>query len=534
MTKQDANAVLQDGGPAAVRAAFDAALSDAVIGAQMDAPDMSIIRRNAMPAPPFPRDVLGPAARWCEDEARSKNVPFDFVALGLLTATAGLIGPKRRASPWTGWTEPAILWGALVGPPSFGKSPAVDSIRDAIGIIEREQNADWKERSANYEEARKVHEARQSAWEGELTAAAKKGHAAPPMPRDEIPAPPTRRRLWAGDTTTEMLVRLLAENPSGLIAFRDELSGLFGAFDKYGGSGSDRAFWLEAYGGRAYRYDRVSLKEGGLDVPFCAVSLIGGIQPDKLQEMVLAGADDGLAARPLYSWPDVIAPKRPTSVPDQTLLVSALRRVADIRFATDSDGNLQTVVLPLETDAADEFQAWYERIQWNAKLDATGKIAGAIGKLDGVCLRLALVLEHLGWSWSQANRPAPEQIRLGSLQSAVRLIDEWARGNFARVFSEASIPDETKDVQEVAKWIRTHPAKTVNARALRRTSGFILKNVKRLDAALEALVDARWLTPIVYTGPDRRRKDFEVDQRIYRPVPEANRANQANRSDLEP
>lgn len=158
-------------------------------------PDMSVISRNAKPAPPFPREVLGLAASWCEEEARSKNVPFDFVALGLLVATAGLIGPKRRASPWSGWAEPAILWGSLVGPPSIGKSPAIDSVRDAIGIIEREQNSDWRERSAEYEEARKVYEAKQSAWEGELAAAAKKGHAPPPIRDNTGPAEWARRAL---------------------------------------------------------------------------------------------------------------------------------------------------------------------------------------------------------------------------------------------------------------------------------------------------------------------------------------------------
>ena len=67
---------------------------------------------------------------------------------------------------------------------------------------------------------------------------------------------PQRRRLLA----------ILGENPGGLICFRDELAGLLGGFDKYGGSGSDRSFWIEAYGGRPYRYDRVSLKDDPIDI----------------------------------------------------------------------------------------------------------------------------------------------------------------------------------------------------------------------------------------------------------------------------
>ena len=130
---------------------------------------------------------------------------------------------------------------------------------------------------------------------------------------------------WIVDVTAEQVARTLGENPSGLVCFRDELAGLLGGFDKYGGSGSDRAFWIEAYGGRPYRYDRVSLKGEVIDIPFCSVSLLGGLQPDRLNSMLLSGDDDGLAARPLYAWPDPVPSRRPTRVPDRHALQAALQ-----------------------------------------------------------------------------------------------------------------------------------------------------------------------------------------------------------------
>src|ERR1700730_12049967 len=59
-------------------------------------PDMSILRRNQMPAPRFPLEVLGPAAGWVEATAASKCAPIDYVALGVLVTAAGVIGSKRR------------------------------------------------------------------------------------------------------------------------------------------------------------------------------------------------------------------------------------------------------------------------------------------------------------------------------------------------------------------------------------------------------------------------------------------------------
>jgi hypothetical protein len=93
---------------------------------------MSIVRRNQVEVTSFPLDVLGAAADWVLTTAESKAAPTDYVALGLLVAAAAIIGPKRYVSPWRGWEEPSILWGALVGPPSFSKSPSMDPLRDAV------------------------------------------------------------------------------------------------------------------------------------------------------------------------------------------------------------------------------------------------------------------------------------------------------------------------------------------------------------------------------------------------------------------
>jgi hypothetical protein len=147
------------------------------------------------------------------------------------------------------------------------------------------------------------------AWNKPVTTAVREGKQPPPMPKEATPPKPVSKpRLWIVDAAAEMIARILAGNPGGLICFRDELSGLLGAFDKSGGAGSDRAFWLEAYGGRSYRFDRVSLKGEAIDIPFCAVSLLGGLQPDRLYTMILSGDDDGLASRPSMRGPIQCAP----------------------------------------------------------------------------------------------------------------------------------------------------------------------------------------------------------------------------------
>ena len=232
--------------------------------------------------------------------------------------------------------------------------------------------------------------------------------------------------------------------------------------------------------------------------------------------MLLNSDDDGLAARPIYAWPDPVPPKRPVGRPDNSKLLGALRRLSEIRFHADEAGDLQPQTVMLAPDAADAFAPWWQHKQWEAKNSVSGKLEGAMGKLDGTTLRIALTLEYLSWAWGQSNGPEPDQVRLVSLQNALLIIDEWVRPNLERVFAEASLPEAQKDAMEVGRWLlRTRPA-IVNARELRRQTGFSgPKEPKRLDAALDVLVDARWLFSPPKDSPGRPRKDFTVNQLAY-------------------
>src|SRR5262245_25733915 len=147
-------------------------------------PDMSILRRNQLPAPRFPVEILGPAAEWVKTTAESKAAPVDYVALSVFVASAGTIGSKRRVSPWPGWDEPSIIWGANVGPPSVSKSPSTDPCRDALRAVERGLNVDWDRRVAKFEADKNAADVRRTQWEQDIAVAVKSGGPVPDLPAD--------------------------------------------------------------------------------------------------------------------------------------------------------------------------------------------------------------------------------------------------------------------------------------------------------------------------------------------------------------
>src|SRR5262245_796927 len=80
--------------------------------------DFNLICESTGAPPAFPIDILPRLwGAWCEGAARGAGTSVDYVALGLLGSTASLVGGSRRVTPAPGWSEPCILWTALVGPP---------------------------------------------------------------------------------------------------------------------------------------------------------------------------------------------------------------------------------------------------------------------------------------------------------------------------------------------------------------------------------------------------------------------------------
>src|SRR3954463_13025732 len=101
-----------------------------------------------------------------------------------------------------------------------------------------------------------------------------------------------------------------------------------------GGRGGGAALGRGALGARPFAGD--GLKEPKpIRTDALAIGILGGIQPDRLATLVLAGDDDGLAARILYVWPDTGPPRRPNRTADDAAARIALQRLAQLDRGLD-------------------------------------------------------------------------------------------------------------------------------------------------------------------------------------------------------
>ena len=246
-------------------------------------PEVQPLPDDLPPVMAYESDMLpDPLRVFVDDIAERMQCPPDFPAVAVLAVIGAVIGrrcgirPKRRDD----WVVLPNLWGGVVGRPSLLKSPAVKvplSLLDRLEATARKQfEADMYE----YLKEAALDKAQSKAAEERVKQAIKKGADRETAMEilDKCPpgaAAPIRKRYVTNDTTVEKLGEILAENPNGVMVFRDELLGWLYGLEKDGQQGA-RAFYLEAWDGTGcFTYDRIG--RGTVEIDSAIVSIFGGI-----------------------------------------------------------------------------------------------------------------------------------------------------------------------------------------------------------------------------------------------------------------
>jgi len=455
-------------------------------------PDKSFLNEDNTP-PAFPLEIFPPQVRdWLAQSASCTSSPVDYVAGTLLTTCASLIGASRRITPWGTWSEPCVLWSILVGSPSSGKSPAMDPVLSAVSKIEANGLDQHKEALLIYETDKLEAELAHGRWVQNVKSAGEEGFAAPIMPESAIaPEVPCRKRVLIRDATSEALLAGLKGHPKGFLSVRDELSGWFASMDRYSsGKGGDRAIWLEAFGGRPYTIDRV--KNGGepLHISSLAISVLGGIQPDRLETCLLKGDDDGLSARFLYFAPSSVPRERPEYIPDDRVITQITRRLDALEFELDDQQALRPRILPLSAEAAELFRLWWKGLVDRFKHNP--RMAGWWGKAQAQCLRLALTIECINWAVAPEG-PEPTEISATTLQSIIDFMEAYAGPMAERAHGVASKSGGGANTRTLALHIQDTDFSEFSVRDLQRSGPMRNLTAKEIKDACFDLVGYGWL-----------------------------------------
>ena len=410
--------------------------ADALAEADWPEIDRSLLQDGHPALPDFPLQSLPPWWRaWVSETAHGAGAPVDYIVQALLASVAGVCGASVVARLTETWSEPLILWQALVGGPSHGKTPALDALRRPLAAVEKTMGRE------------------------------KRG--------------PT---VIDHDTPLPQLLKLANKAPAGALLWRDEPAAWFA---NLGSNGRGLPRQLTTL------LDTWSPFKTALGPSSPAISIIGCLDPARVDE-ALRGGDDGRAARFLYAWPRP-APwrgflERPAL--RESDAVNALDRIA--RTVTDPAAPL---ALTLDDGALRVLDDHIGRL--NQELGrADGVEAAWLGKGRGMVARLAAALTLLDWGARASSMAVPPRAITGeAMGSACRLWD-YFRSHARAVLARASPTDRERLMRRVLTWVRTSGATGISREDVRRDALGQALNAAQSQQVIESLERAGFLRKV--------------------------------------
>ena len=485
-----------------------------------------------LPSVPALSDLLLPESirGWIVDIAERAQAPLDFPAAGAIVALSSAIGrrvgmrPKRQDD----WTVVPNLWGLIIGPPAFLKSPMLHEILKPLSRLEAEARDEHKAALAEHElkaEALAAERKKILARAIRPKASASREEVINEL-RELHADAPVERRYIVNDPTVEKLGEILNQNPPGVLLFRDEIFGFLATMDRSGHE-NDRAFYLEAWNGTGdYTYDRIV--RGTLHIEAACVSILGGITPGPLsaylRETFSGVRDDGLIQRfQLAVYPD---PPRDWRNVDRLPDTKAKARAFEVfkRLVEHDESFVSSVsdpqageipTLRFDDEAQDFFDAWRGNLEARIReADEHPVIQAHLAKYRSLLPSLALIFHMSDCASGGLGHVGLEQAKRAAAWC------DYLEAHARRIYHCVTARIDTT-VRLLGAKIQTRKLPSpFTARVVYRQQWTGLNDPEDVGRALEALEDLGWVVA------ERRAHDatggrpaitFRVNPRIWEP-----------------
>lgn len=348
----------------------------------------------------FPVDAFPPEARNIIEKLHAHyGYPIDYYASSFLTCAASLLGVAFKARLAYGHEHFPILYMANVGNSSAGKTQALKPFRRVLDSLEKEYYTAWRDST-------------------------------------QSDTPKQRREILLDNSNAEGMLKVMSQNPRGLLMLRDELISWLNAMNQYR-SGDDEQLWITTWEGTPYKNTRINT-DSNFFIEYLCCSVFGGIQPGIINQMFVSGKDKtGFTARLLFSYPAVTkAQPLNTKNPDPIILEQINKMLRFIHnlpnkvHYAEAQGELSTIEsIPIDLNVAakNRYEKYFNELTNRSNESDDDRVKAMLGKMQSYCLRFALVLEML----NLAGIHTQYNTEFGWIDkdpNDIFITDEWAKG----------------------------------------------------------------------------------------------------------
>jgi hypothetical protein len=456
-----------------------------------------------------------PFRPWLADVSHRMQTPADFAAISSIVIVGSIIGagcgirPKR----FDDWEIIPNVWGAAIGRPSVVlKSPSMKEPMNLLERLQAEYGEQHKQDKAGAEFEILANKAMIDDIKNQLSKAAKGAGKDGVVKHDDMgklktdflelsgnaEVEVTRRLFKTNETSVQSMTVLQNQNPRGLLTFRDELTALLVKWDSEQGA-DERAYFLEGWNGNG-SYTDFKIGRGLTEAPNICISLLGGIQPDKLRRYLheaMNGCNDGLMQRlQLAVWPDE---------PENWQLIDTIpnkeqkRRAFDIIKALAELDFIQCGAVQSEYDDRPYFRfddagqavfnEWLTDLQIvKIQQEANPLMAEHFGKFRSLMPSLALIFHCIDIADSKAQGAVSVKAALLAVKWC-----SYLESHARRIYAMAESPEHEAAVRLGVKIKAGAIPNPFTARLIQQKGWHGLKERAEIDAACNVLIDENWL-----------------------------------------
>lgn len=469
-----------------------------------------------------------PYKAWLIDISERMQSPIDFVAVSALTVTASIIGSGCGVRPkaFDDWEVIPNVWGACIGRPSVVlKSPSMGEVMRLLDKLQAEYGDIYEQEKQEAEFDSMMQEATLKDIKADIAKAAKgKGSdkvidgaqvaklKADYMAMTEDDTKVTRRLFKTNETSIQSMTVLQNENPRGILTFRDELTALLVKWDREDHQ-DERAYFLEGWNGSGSFTD-VKIGRGLTDAKNICISLLGGIQPDKLNRYLhqaIRGNNDGLMQRlQLAVYPDEPSNwKNIDRHPDNEAkknVYAILSHLAKVDFkelgAVQGEYD-DRPYFRFDNEGQAVFNEWLTNLQTvKIKYEESPLMIEHLGKYRSLMPSLALIFHLIELADGAANQGG---ISANTARLAVKWC-EYLEAHARRIYGMAGSPEHEAAIKLSKKIKDKKLDSPFTVRQVQRKGWHGLKENAEIKEALIILIEENWIDEIekAYSGSGRQ------------------------------
>ena len=451
-----------------------------------------------------------PLRKWLSDVTYRMQTPADFATISAIVVMASAIGSGCAIRPKSvdDWEVIPNMWGAAIGRPSVVlKTPSMQEVMCLIDRLQAKYGDEFTQQQMLHEADTFILEAKVTDVESRIKKAAKQGLSTQELDilkqeyadiKQSHADRPTRRLFKTNETSTQSMTVLQNQNDRGVLVFRDELTALLVRWDREDHA-DERAYFLEGWNGNGSFTD-MKIGRGLTEAKNICISLLGGIQPDKLKRYLsqaTKGNNDGLMQRlQLAVWPDV--PDKwelVDSVPDKVekeRVYALIGNLAELDF--QQVGAIQgeyddRPYFRFDSEGQKVFNHWLTNLQTvKIKMEDNPLMAEHLGKFRSLMPSLALIFHCIDVADGRVMGPVTEK----SARLAVAWCD-YLESHAKRIYTTTYRPEHQAAVHLSVKIRGKQLSSRFTTRDVVRKGWHGLKARQEVEAACDVLIEEDWL-----------------------------------------